>query len=406
MRYLYTFFYCLALILLCFLLTALLDKLFPVAAPFTHNLLSLVQLIILLTAINGLVLGSFTTVEKNYKKLLLLIACCIMLPELLLTYWLHHPEKIPNRLRSSFRYYYSESGRNIIQFDPQYSIYNSNLFYTLKRSARFTYSDYEFSDSFVTNSLGLRDDENSLIKPEIICLGDSYAMGWGVQQDETFTELLGKQSGYKALNAAVSSYGTARELKNYYRLDTSNVKYLIIQYCKNDLEENKSYTGSNYNLHISPENVYRSATGLHYWNKYWFPGKHLVSFLKLNTRRKLHSITHSAENPTADPSKTDTQQAALIFTDILARSAIDFSKVKVFVVDLDGKEMLNNDLIDQVNAITRSPGYKNHFNNNLIMVPVTDLLTESDYYILDPHLRPSGHRKIAGRLYKLIAASR
>lgn len=39
------------------------------------------------------------------------------------------------------------------------------------------------------------------------------------------------------------------------------------------------------------------------------------------------------------------------------------------------------------------------------MVPVTDLLTESDYYVLDPHLRPSGHRKIAERLYKLIAAS-
>lgn len=405
MKYLYTFFYCLALILICFLLTALLDKFFPGATPFIHNLLSLVQLIILLAAICGLLLGTFTTGKKNYKSLFLIVACCIILPELLLTYLLHNPEKIPHRIRSSFRYYYSESGRNIIQLDTQYSIYNSSLFYTLKNSARFTFSDYEFSDSFVTNSSGLRDDENSLVKPEIICLGDSYAMGWGVQQDETFTEILGKQLGYKALNAAVSSYGTARELKNYYRLDTSNVKYLIIQYCKNDFEENKSYTDSNNHLHISPESVYRSATYLHYWNKYWFPGKHLVSFLKLNTRRKLYSTNHSARKPTADLSNTSTKQAALIFTDMLTRSAIDFSKVKVYVVDLDSKELLNNDFIDQVNTITRSPGYKNHFNNNLIMVPVTDLLTESDYYVLDPHLRLSGHRKIAERLYKLIAAS-
>ncbi len=405
MRYLYIFFYCLALILICFLLTALLDKFFPGATPFIHNLLSLVQLMILLAAIIGLLLGTFTAGKKNYKRLFLITACCIILPELLLTYLLHHPEKIPNRLRSSFRYYYSESGRNIIQLDPQYSMYDSNLFYTLKRSARFTYSGYEFSDSFVTNSSGLRDDENSLIEPEIICLGDSYAMGWGVQQDETFTEILGKKSGYKALNAAVSSYGTARELKNYYRLDTTNVKYLIIQYCKNDLEENKSYTDSNHNLHISPENVYRSAANLHYWNKYWFPGKHLVSFLKLNTRRKLYSITHSAEKPTADLSNTATQQAALIFADMLARSAIDFSKIEVFVIDLDGKETLNNDFFYQVSTIIQSSKYKNHFNNNLTMVPVTDLLTESDYYVLDPHLRPSGHRKIAERLYKLIAAS-
>ncbi len=405
MKYLYTFFYCLAIIIICFLLTALLDKLFPDATPFIHNLLSLVQLITLLTAITGLLLGTFTTGKKSFKKLFLIIACCIILPELLLTYLLHHPEKIPNRLRSSFRYYYSESGRNVIQLDPQCSEYDSSLFYTLKRSARFTFSNYEFTDSFITNSSGLRDDENSLLKPEIICLGDSYAMGWGVQQDETFSSILGKQSGYNVLNAAVSSYGTARELKNYYRLDTSNVKYLIIQYCKNDLEENKSYTDSNHNLHISAENVYQSAANLHYWNRYWFPGKHFISFLKLNTRRKLYDINHPGKDSILELAKKTTQQAAFIFTDMLARSSINFSRIKVFVIDLDGKGMLNNDLIEQVNIIARSPEYRDHFNNNLTMVPVTDLLAESDYYILDPHLRPSGHRKIADRLYKLISAS-
>ena len=168
MRYLYTFFYCLTLILICFLLTALLDKFFPDATPFIHNLLSLIQFMILLTAIIYLIHGTITAGKKNYKKVFLFAACCIILPELLIIHLLHHPDKIPNRLRSSFRYYYSESGRNIIQLNPKSSVYDSSLFYTLKRSARFSYSNYEFTDSFATNSVGLRDDENSLTKPGII----------------------------------------------------------------------------------------------------------------------------------------------------------------------------------------------------------------------------------------------
>jgi hypothetical protein len=66
-------------------------------------------------------------------------------------------------------------------------------------------------DQFVVNTIGVRDNQRSLTQPEIVVAGDSYAMGWGVQQDESFPELIERRTGRRVLNAAVSSYGTVRE---------------------------------------------------------------------------------------------------------------------------------------------------------------------------------------------------
>lgn len=38
--------------------------------------------------------------------------------------------------------------------------------------------------------MGLRDSNAALNQPEIICIGDSHTMGWGVEQEETFPKLL------------------------------------------------------------------------------------------------------------------------------------------------------------------------------------------------------------------------
>ena len=80
------------------------------------------------------------------------------------------------------------------------------------------------------------------------------------------------------------------------------------------------------------------------------------------------------------------------------RSPINFKKVKVIVADLSERERLNDDFINQVKLLMDKPPYKAHFNDHLILVPVADLLSSSDYYILDTHFRASGHRKIAERL--------
>ncbi|MBK7677012.1 MAG: hypothetical protein IPJ27_20915 [Candidatus Accumulibacter sp.] len=46
----------------------------------------------------------------------------------------------------------------------------------------------------------------------IAVIGDSHAMGWGVQDEETFAALLQKMTRRPVYNLAVSSYGTVREV--------------------------------------------------------------------------------------------------------------------------------------------------------------------------------------------------
>ena len=74
----------------------------------------------------------------------------------------------------------------------------------------------------------MRDDEESLKAPEVIVLGDSVAMGWGIEQNETMAQQIEAMAGLKVLNAGISSYGTVREMKLLNRLDLSRVKYLVI----------------------------------------------------------------------------------------------------------------------------------------------------------------------------------
>ena len=114
----------------------------------------------------------------------------------------------------------------------------------------------ENSEEYFINSLGVRDDEESLTKPSIVFLGDSFTMGWGVSQTESFPSLIEKATGQRALNAGISSYGTAREIKLLERVDTSNLKYLVIQYCLNDDEENNTFVSNQNQLKVSDEKKY------------------------------------------------------------------------------------------------------------------------------------------------------
>lgn len=389
--------WCIGLVILIQLLKRYLDAVLPGILVFHHFLLTLLQLAILCWTI---ILLLFPL--KNLLKKTLILIIMLALPELLCTYWLHHPSQIPAALHSVIMRYSTQAEQNILQFSSTNSVYDKELFYTLRPSSRFVFTNPEFADSFYTNKMGLRDDDSSLQKPEIICLGDSYAMGWGVKQNETFAAQLANGLHKKVLNAGISSYGTARELKNLYRLDTSNLQYIILQYCHNDYAENENFVKNNYSLSISSKHKYDSLVNNNYWTMLWFPGKRFTCISKFFIEKKLNPFLFPVKKPSADSITAGLRLTARYFTDILFHSAINFKKVKIFVVDLNQNELMNNDLLDEINRLMSLPVYAAHFNNNLIMLPVAGLLTDEDYYILDPHLRPSGHQKIAAQLSKYI----
>ena len=98
-----------------------------------------------------------------------------------------------------------------------------------------------------TNHLGLRDREFADPKPtgvvRILSLGDSYAFGWGVTEEESYTKRLeqnlnareGRQR-YETINAGVASYESWRELELLKRLQPELQPDLVIcQVADNDL---------------------------------------------------------------------------------------------------------------------------------------------------------------------------
>ncbi len=183
--------------------------------------------------------------------------------------------ELPSFLKS----YVTFKVADIIQNKEDCAKYDKELFYTLK-PGNCIFNLAESSESYSINSLGVRDDENSLIQPEIIFLGDSFTMGWGVSNEETYVKILENNSKKKILNAGIASYGTAREMGLLKRIDTSKLNYLIVQYCPNDFEENLSYIQNGYKLNVSSEEKYNELVNLEKKKSEYFFGKHLIQIYK------------------------------------------------------------------------------------------------------------------------------
>ena len=78
------------------------------------------------------------------------------------------------------------------EFNPYRA--DGRLGFALNPGVRIRHVDRDFSVTVAVNALGMRGPERSRSKPpgtaRILLLGDSFAFGWGVEQDETFGALL------------------------------------------------------------------------------------------------------------------------------------------------------------------------------------------------------------------------
>lgn len=97
------------------------------------------------------------------------------------------------------------------------------------------------------NSVGLRDQEYSLAKPEgvtrIAVLGDSFVWGYGVEQDENFAAVLETQlneAGYpvEVLNFGLTGYGTDQDYLAYLEEARAyDPDIVILAFYENDVLE-------------------------------------------------------------------------------------------------------------------------------------------------------------------------
>lgn len=120
--------------------------------------------------------------------------------------------------------------------------YHPLLGWAMIPNATGAFFSREFSTTIKINSQGFRDEEFSLKKSEnrtrIAVIGDSMVYGFGVENNETFSTILGKKLGekYEVLNFGVSGYGTDQY---YLLLNTTVLQYtpdvVVIEFYPNDL---------------------------------------------------------------------------------------------------------------------------------------------------------------------------
>ena len=109
--------------------------------------------------------------------------------------------------------------------------YDEKLIYVPKiGSCRHKNAEFDTILNFEKNGRFMPEIINNNENP-IIVIGDSHAMGWGVNDDETFSYILQNILKRQVYNLAVSSYGTVREIIRLNKTNLlSNSNILIIQY--------------------------------------------------------------------------------------------------------------------------------------------------------------------------------
>jgi hypothetical protein len=278
--------------------------------------------------------------------------------------------RLPAPLLKVLQYHYGID-RNILQFE--FGSYNPEVSYLMK-PGEWTFRNVEFSHPVVINSVGIRDDEQSLTQPEVIVLGDSIAAGWGV--GVPFAQRLEEQPDHPrtVLNAAVSSFGTVREITLLNTLDVSNLQTLIIQYHWNDQRENQTYHSENA-LSISTPKQWHKAQTTYQRRKKYIPGKYFFNTVV--------ALIYPA--PPNHP-----QQSAHFLYPLKNLPEGDYN---IIVLTLDDRFKTELDAELTLHPIT---------NHSITVVSTEGFLDEADGYVLDDHFRQSGHDKIAEHLQPLL----
>lgn len=251
-----------------------------------------------------------------------------------------HRLDLNGNLKDPLKYYYARYfrhvdilTRNIIQYQSDCARYDKFLYYTF-RTGTCVFKNEEFETMVHVNSLGFRDDEISLENSEIIFLGDSMTMGWGVQQEEAFPQVFENITGLNTLNAGGVGYGTVRQLRTLKKLKLNKTKYIIIQYSNGYFEENESFFENGF-LEVSSQENYNEAKEKYESDKTYYPGRYsriFVNLVSLKIESKIRSLSNKKKVLTDENMEAKYFVHALEkFINGLEKGRLNLSSTKVIV---------------------------------------------------------------------------
>ena len=327
--------------------------------------------------------------EKKFKKILfyLILTTLNFLILTLIVFTFSYTSLIFGKtydlfwIKSIQKKIYFRGQRNIWQNNKDCAVYDRDLLYKPKEG-KCQFSNPEFKTTLnFTKFYRNHFIENSEIdkKNPIIVIGDSIAMGWGVNDNETFSFHLQELSKRKVYNMGVSSYGTVREIKRlklspfYEDADT-----IIVQYHPNDLDENinldlkKSYSKNEYTKIFSKNNTF----------------KNFLKFILKNYKTSIR-LFFSDLNDILFEYKNLEKYNFNVHKEHLERllfSNFNFKQKKIIVV------FIKQPWQKILNFPKKSDKIK------YILVN----LDKSDFFIIDDHPNSSGHKKIANILNETL----
>ncbi|WP_158023376.1 SGNH/GDSL hydrolase family protein [Candidatus Nitrospira inopinata] len=263
-------------------------------------------------------------------------------------------------------------------------MFDEDLFYK-PRPGPCEFKNVEFSTVLTFDEMGFRQSglsDEKMRRPtsgRVVVLGDSQAMGWGVQDHETFAAVLAHEYGFAVFNLAVSSYGTARELlrlQKEFSLQPGDV--VVIQYHPNDLPENLAFLMNSGRLpHRSPSDLAR----LKHAPQDYGVLQVTASIFFILKGKLIHAVSGSS------------------------KSERDGRHAETFLAVVDRFSFLNKArvLVCEVNSFGLATSFADELERSAdgrigVLKPVWE---PEDFYKLDPHLTPTGHRHVA----RVIAAA-
>jgi hypothetical protein len=337
--------------------------------------------------------GRIAVLFVNLLAIILLL-CAL---EVLIVLSLNHPPRslLVRRVLSG---YYTDVDRAIIQFLPECAQYDHELGYLLRHgSCRF--SNRGFDTTVAVNSQGVRDSEEALERPDVIVVGDSFAMGWGVEGVEAFPKLLEERCELRVLNAAISSYGTAREMALLKRLDLSGIRWLIVQYSDNDMRENQEFRDRGNRLVAMSHEDYVALQRMVVGRLRYFPGKHILRFFP-HTGERLRSRTGSTVDeagPTAINGVDVDRVEAQLFLNALISAPLLPEGTRVVALEINGRAKNDGRFAAALRQELASADYPEPW-QSMSVLDLAPLLEIEHFLPLDDHLSASGHVVIADAL--------
>ncbi len=280
-------------------------------------------------------------------------------------------------IRDYQRNFYQFGGiREIWQSNEQCIEFDKDLVFVPKKTS-CKLKNVEFNTTLTFDEYGRYSEHpKNSTNDGIVVLGDSHAMGWGVNDNDTFAALLEKKINKPVYNLAVSGYGTPREL---IRLEKSNlidkVDTIIIQYCYNDYGENK-------NFRINEEDVAKQ--------KFNIVGKSKpISFLKKLRKSFRYSLKIPIDILTDKNQLMDFNDHRELLESKLKESLILKDK-KIIIFYVNGYDM-------------KFKNFPNEKSNDFKNLTYYDFDIGLKYtYKIDGHLSDVGHRYVAKELYKIL----